>query len=735
MRKTRKTLSLLLALAMVLTLFSGIAAASTLNTTFSSGFTNVTTGDNRTGGTITATERVLDSWGNPTRIFMEVTLPEGVTFNDTPDSGDILTDFFNVADATSPQFEAGTSNMLRVSVVPAPGGAADSGTFRFNVDAKSRLNIASAVTGDIRATLNVYSITGTTVNWIESETRIIARVAPRAITVSAASPAIVQMGSNRGAARITVSEGAAASLNASDNIQLEILTDGVTFNAAPVLAETGVDVLLTTAIPAGARILDYDVITGSAIFPGRIEITSSLNINPTVTGDIRIRVRSTWADTSVPVTTLTVASIGAVVAVEVTGAANTGATVYAGTENTTVGVAAGNASFNIRATGGFPLPQPRIVVLSLSSGEFADADPFVVQSRVGTGAWADRITTSAGITRFDNNTKAWFETATWGGATEIRIRNFEVAVNADAAAGDIKVAVSGTLGATGEVTIGTIARPASIAAISLPLAYPGANQLTGSITITEPARGVLADGIYRVELPAGVVLNETTAPRVRVTTGDIRLANVEVISVNGVRTLEFDVTGASIEASTITIDRLSVDVQRAAMEGNLTARIQVTELLNGTRWKGAVNTAAETTFTTLATVVIGNIGQSVSTVFTIDSTTYMVGGVSRTLDVAPTIVDGRTMVPLRAAASAVGVTVDNILFDAGVITIIRGDRVAQFTLNSRVVIVNGVAMNMDVAPMVVAGRSLIPIRWVGTALGVPPAIWNPTARTITVSAQ
>jgi len=709
---------------MVLTLFSGIAAASTVRTDFASGFRNVTTGDDRAAGSITASEREVGSWVAG-RIFMELTLPEGVTFNDTPDVADYLA-YFAETNLTDPRFEAGTSSMLRVSFLPSV--LDDTVVFDFS-GPTAELNIGSAVTGDIRATLVVHGVTGDVVNWTESDTRIIARVAPAAVTVTAATPTIVQMGNARTAARITVSEGSAASLHVDDIIQLEILTAGVRFNAAPSLSESGVDVTLTTVAPAGATILDYDVVGVSAIFPGRIEFTPSLNIDPTVTGDIRIRVRSTRSGTAVPVTTLTVASIGAVVAVEVTGAANTGGTVYAGTELTRVEVAAGSASFNIRATGGFPLPQPRIVVLALSSGEFADDMPFQVQSRVGTGAWVDRIVPPTTITRFDDNKKAWFETADWGGATEIRIRHFDVAVNADAAAADIRVAVSGTIGATGEVTIGTIARPASISAISLPLAYPGPNQLTGAITITEPARGILRQGEFRVVLPAGVVLNETTAPRVRVTTGDIRLANVGVVDVaGGGRALEFDVSDLSIEASTITIDRLSVDVQRAAMEGDLTARIMVGERTDvETNWKGATTT----TYATLASVVIGNIGQPVPTVFTIDSTTYMVGGVSRTLDVAPRIVDDRTFLPLRAVASAVGVRAEDILFNAGVITIVRGDRVAQFTLGSRVMVLNGAAITMDVAPLLVNNRTLLPIRWVGTALDVS-VVWNAPARSVTV---
>ena len=47
-------------------------------------------------------------------------------------------------------------------------------------------------------------------------------------------------------------------------------------------------------------------------------------------------------------------------------------------------------------------------------------------------------------------------------------------------------------------------------------------------------------------------------------------------------------------------------------------------------------------------------------------------------------------------------------------------------------VVNGVAMNMDVVPALISNRALIPVRWVATALGVP-VDWDGVAQTITVT--
>jgi len=726
--RNRKRISILLVLAMVMTMLTGFAAPAAASTApfvvFSSGFTTVTTGDNRTGGTVAAVERAADSWGTEAgSIFVSVTLPEGVTFNTTPTSTNFAS-YVSVTGATNLVFEAAASNMLRVRVTPT--AAADSVSFNFATDALSRLNVGSGVTGDIRATVDVHRIVNEAVTWIESDTRTIARVAPRAVTVTAAAPNLVQMGNNRTASRITIQEGAAASLLAGEDIRLEIVTDGVTFFNAPNVAPSS----LTTS-DTGLGLSDanknftLDVATASAVFAGRIEINSFLNVDPGVTGDIRVRVRSLTANTAIATTTVTVATIGTV-AVEVTGAANTGGITYAGYPADVVDVTAGSARFNLRATGGGALPQPRIVVLALSNAKFEGvATPFVIESRVGaTGAWATQTPT---ITRFDENRKAWFETAGWGNATELRISGIRVAADADAAAGDLRVNVSGTLGATGDVTIGTIARPLTAAGNAVNLTYPGLNQAAGSITITEAARGTMLLGNYRLELPTGVVFNDTTVrPRVRVTTGDLRVSTTVSIDGDG-KFLNFTVTGTSSEASVITIDQLQYDVHRTAMEGSVNVRVRANA---NTNW--ADNNAV------LATAVNARVGVAAvrTSVFTIGALSFVRDGVTTAIDAAPAIVEGRTLLPLRFAALAVGVNEDDILWDSvrRTVTLLRGDRVVQLRIGDRNMTINGVVVPLEVPASIQNGRTVLPIRAIAQALRAS-VVWDGTARTVTVTAQ
>jgi hypothetical protein len=189
------------------------------------------------------------------------------------------------------------------------------------------------------------------------------------------------------------------------------------------------------------------------------------------------------------------------------------------------------------------------------------------------------------------------------------------------------------------------------------------------------------------------------------------------------RELWFDVTNKSSEASTITIDRISYNVSRAAMEGPLTVKVKGCDSC----WYYEDH---------LATVVNARIGAGIggATVFTIGSMAYTVDGKSLTMDVAPVIKNGRTLLPLRFAAEAAGVNADEIIWDPvrKAVTLIRGDRVVQVTIGSTTMLINGAVVTMDVAPEIIDGRTMLPIRWIGLALRANVE-WNADARSVTVT--
>lgn len=84
-------------------------------------------------------------------------------------------------------------------------------------------------------------------------------------------------------------------------------------------------------------------------------------------------------------------------------------------------------------------------------------------------------------------------------------------------------------------------------------------------------------------------------------------------------------------------------------------------------------------------------------------------------DVDPTIRSGRTMVPLRAAGEALGA---QVIWDQSTqtATAMKDDRVVQFRLNSQTYYVNGQAQYTDVAPTMINNRTLLPLRVFAEAL-------------------
>jgi len=104
--------------------------------------------------------------------------------------------------------------------------------------------------------------------------------------------------------------------------------------------------------------------------------------------------------------------------------------------------------------------------------------------------------------------------------------------------------------------------------------------------------------------------------------------------------------------------------------------------------------------------------------FLVGHSTYWVDGEAKPMDVAPFIRDGRTYVPLRYAAYAVGAGAENVLYHEGRATIIKGDRVLVVMVGSRSMLVNGIEIRVDAGPFLLEGRIMVPIRWVAVGMGV-----------------
>lgn len=108
-------------------------------------------------------------------------------------------------------------------------------------------------------------------------------------------------------------------------------------------------------------------------------------------------------------------------------------------------------------------------------------------------------------------------------------------------------------------------------------------------------------------------------------------------------------------------------------------------------------------------------------------------GEALTFDVQPQLIDNRTMVPLRKIFEAMGAVVDwnN---DTQTVTATKGDERVIATINSKNVYINGETKTLDVPPMVIDDRTLVPVRFVAEAFGAN-VDWNEVAQTVIIGTK
>ncbi len=85
-----------------------------------------------------------------------------------------------------------------------------------------------------------------------------------------------------------------------------------------------------------------------------------------------------------------------------------------------------------------------------------------------------------------------------------------------------------------------------------------------------------------------------------------------------------------------------------------------------------------------------------------------------TIEAAPYVTQGRTMVPVRVIAESFGAQVG---WEDPVVTITKDATEIKLTVGSPAAVVNGESVTLDVAPEVINGRTFVPMRFIGESLG------------------
>ena len=107
-----------------------------------------------------------------------------------------------------------------------------------------------------------------------------------------------------------------------------------------------------------------------------------------------------------------------------------------------------------------------------------------------------------------------------------------------------------------------------------------------------------------------------------------------------------------------------------------------------------------------------------------------VGGEEIKTDVAPVLINGRTLVPVREIFESLDA---NVIWDESsqTVTAKKEDTEISLKINSNEMTVNGKIKTLEVPAQLISGRTMVPVRAVSEAFG-NEVIWNARTRTVQV---
>ncbi|MDP4118072.1 MAG: copper amine oxidase N-terminal domain-containing protein [Bacillota bacterium] len=174
---------------------------------------------------------------------------------------------------------------------------------------------------------------------------------------------------------------------------------------------------------------------------------------------------------------------------------------------------------------------------------------------------------------------------------------------------------------------------------------------------------------------------------------------------------------------TLTNPVQKVGVWKSAFD-NIDTDIEQTSYLGGTEMEGCLETRIEYAADG-AKVIAGSSNNlnsngipkdSSNIVMYVDNNKAFVKSVEEALDVAPTVINGRTLVPARFVAEKLGavVTWDE---DAQAVIIETDNTLVSIVLGASEFRISGEAFPLDVPARIINGRTMVPLRVIANALG------------------
>ena len=107
-----------------------------------------------------------------------------------------------------------------------------------------------------------------------------------------------------------------------------------------------------------------------------------------------------------------------------------------------------------------------------------------------------------------------------------------------------------------------------------------------------------------------------------------------------------------------------------------------------------------------------------------------IDGVAHYFDVMPVIMDGRTLVPMRGIFEALGA---DVAWDDATksATGVKGDKAVKLTIGDTKASVNGEDKTLDVPAQIIGGRTMVPVRFISESLGESVA-WDDKVKTVII---
>ena len=120
-------------------------------------------------------------------------------------------------------------------------------------------------------------------------------------------------------------------------------------------------------------------------------------------------------------------------------------------------------------------------------------------------------------------------------------------------------------------------------------------------------------------------------------------------------------------------------------------------------------------------------------VFWVGSDKYYAQGVFKLMNTKPYIKDDHTYIPVRYMAYAMGLTDNDIVWDAesNTVRLNKGENSVILVVGNNTITTNGTAKSMDVAPEIVDGSVMLPARYVAEAFGYE-VNWDAAAQMVQI---